>query len=116
VTLPPEAWEADADARARGRVAMFNLGRPHGLDGWTMDLRQYEAVREVILRTLDALGGEALLKDLVAAGQAELGDTELFPKGRLTNYVRFTKVDLEARGEVERVPGSSPQRVRLASA
>lgn len=80
-----------------------------------MDLQQYEAVRAVILETLEALGGEALLKELVEAGQSRLGDSPLFPKGRLTNYVRFTKVDLEVRGEVERVPRSSPQRVRLAA-
>jgi len=37
--------------------------------------------------------------------------TELFPKGRLTNYVRYTKTDMEARCEIERIPGSSPQRI-----
>ena len=52
-----------------------------------------------------------LLKDLVAMAQERLGDHELFPGGRLRNYVTYTKVDLEARCEVERVPRSSPQRV-----
>jgi hypothetical protein len=32
-------------------------------------------------------------------------------KGRVRNSCTFTKVDLEARCEVERVPGTSPQRI-----
>ena len=35
----------------------------------------------------------------------------LFPKGRVRNYCTFTKVDLEARCEIERVPRRSPQRI-----
>jgi hypothetical protein len=87
-------------------------GRP---TGWTMNARQYRLLREHVLTSLDALArpdGTVLLKDVVAAAQDRFGDHELFPGGRLTNYVRYTKVDLEGRGEVERVPGSSPQRIR----
>jgi hypothetical protein len=114
MTVPPEAWEADERARReRGRVEMFNAGRPGGLDGWTMDLRQYEAMRELLLEEL--ADGERPLKELVAAADARYGGGhELFPKGRTRNYLTSTKVDLEARGELERVPGSKPQRVRLA--
>ena len=71
--VPAQAWAADAEARARGRVEVFNATRPGGLDGWTMDLAQYEAMRALVLDTVD---------------------------------------DLEARCEIERVPGSSPQRIR----
>jgi len=38
----------------------------------------------------------------------------LLPSGRLTNYIRYTKVDLETRGVVERIMNSSPQSVRRA--
>lgn len=34
-----------------------------------------------------------------------------FPKGRLTNCVRYAKTDMEARCEVERIPRTSPQRI-----
>lgn len=115
--VPPSAFEADARARERGRVEMLNATRPGGLDGWTMDLRQYEVLREHVLETIDALAGPdgtVALKDVVQAGQDRLGSHPLFPKGRLRNYVTYTKVDLEARGEVERVKGSSPQRIRRA--
>jgi hypothetical protein len=111
----PGAWAADAEARARGRVEVFNATRPGGLDGWTMDLAQYEAVRAHVLDTIDDLAGpdgSVALRDIVAAAQERYGGDPLFPGGRLRNYCTYTKVDLEARCEIERVPGSSPQRIR----
>lgn len=114
--VPDAAWEADASARAdRGRVEIFNATRPGGLDGWTMDEAQYDAVRAVILETIDDDAdedGTIPLKHVVAAAQERLGDDPLFPNGRLTNFVRYTKTDMEARCEVERVPRSQPQRIR----
>ena len=112
--VPASAWAADAKARAKGRVAIFNATRPGGLDGWTMDVAQYEAVRALILRLLDAApDGKVLVQDIVEQAQLELGGGRhpLFPGGRLQNYCRYTKVDLEARCEIERIPGASPQQV-----
>ncbi len=113
--VPESAWDADQVAReSKGRVEIFNATRPGGLDGWTMDLPQYEAVRQLIFEMLEAEpDGTVLLKDVVAEAQDRFGNHELFPKGRLTNYVRYTKTDMEARCEVERLPGSSPQRICL---
>lgn len=114
--VPDEALAADADARTRGRVLMLNAGRPGGIDGgWTISVEQWDALRTAILHAVDALAGPdgtTLLKDVTAIVQASLGVDPLFPGGRLTNYVRYTKVDLEARGQLQRVAGSSPQRVR----
>jgi hypothetical protein len=113
--VPQAAWDADAEARARGRVEIFNAIRPGGMDHWTMDLRQYELMRAHILEMLDAHAdpdGTILLKVVVAAAQERYSTHELFPMGRVRNYCTFTKVDLEARCELERVPGSSPQRLR----
>ena len=114
--VPDTAWEADAEARKRGRVEIFNATRPGGLDGWTMDAQQYELMRSHILAMAEDEAdddGTILLKDIVAAAQDRYGSHPLFPNGRLTNYVRYTKVDLEARNEVERIIPSSPQRIRL---
>lgn len=95
---------------------MFNASRPGGLDGWTMDLTQYELMRAHILGMVEDAGPEGLLlKELVATAQAKFETHEAFPGGRLRNYCTFTKVDLEARGLVERVSGSGPQRVRQVS-
>lgn len=96
---------------------MFNATRPGGLDGWTMDLAQYELMRAHILEMAEDAGPEGvLLKDLVATAQARYETHECFPQGRLRNYCTFTKVDLEARGLIERMPASGPQRVRLTTA
>lgn len=113
--VPEEAWAKDAETRATtGRVEIFNATRPGGLDGWTMDAAQYQAVHDLILEVLDEDAdddGTVRLQHVVDTIQSVLGDDELFPNGRLTNYVRYTKTDMEARCEIERVPGSSPQRI-----
>lgn len=113
--VPESAWDADAEARAgKGRVEIFNAIRPGGLDGWTMDQAQYEAVRELIFEMIDDHAdddGTIKLQTVVDAAQDRYGNHELFPKGRLTNYVRYTKTDMEARCEIERIPRSSPQRI-----
>jgi hypothetical protein len=113
--VPAEAWARDAETRQRtGRVEIFNATRPGGLDGWTMDAAQYQAVHDLILEILDddaQPDGSVALQHVVDTIQDRLGTNELFPNGRLTNYVRFTKTDMEARCEIERIPGSTPQRI-----
>lgn len=113
--VPASAWQADEAARARGRVVIFNAARPGGLDGgWTMDERIWTLMREHVLRTIDDLAdddGTVALSTVVDLAQQRYGQHELFPKGRVRNCATFVKVDLEARCEVERVPGSAPQRI-----
>ena len=113
--VPEAAWAADATARRRGRVEIFNATSGDGMDHWTMDAGQYDLMRRHILDTIDDDSdpdGTILLKHVVETAQARYATHELFPKGRLHNYVTYTKVDLEARCEIERIPGSSPQRIR----
>ncbi len=113
--VPASAWERDAETRrAAGRVEIFNATRPGGLDGWTMDADQYQAVHDLILNIIDDdadRDGTIRLQHVVDTIQDRLGASDLFPNGRLTNYVRYTKTDMEARCEVERIPASSPQRI-----
>lgn len=107
--VPEGAWAKDAETRAAtGRVEIFNATRPGGLDGWTMDAAQYQAVHDLILEVLDQSAdddGTVRLQLVVDTIQSVLGDDDLFPNGRLTNYVRYTKTDMEARCEIERIPG-----------
>ena len=114
--VPEAAWAADTAARARGRVAIMNAVRADGLDGgWTMDERIWELMRSHILETIDDHGGPdgtVALGLVVDLAQERYATHPLFPKGRVRNYCTFTKVDLEARCEVERVPRTSPQRIR----
>jgi hypothetical protein len=110
------AWAADDAARRRGRVAIFNATRPDGLDGgWTMDEKIYELMRTHILAMIDEEAdpdGTIALKFVVEEAQRRYSDHPLFPKGRVRNYCTFTKVDLEARCEIERIIRSSPQRIQ----
>ncbi len=100
--------------RTKGRVEIFNAIKPDGMDDWTMDLVQYELIRDHIREMIDEEAdrdGTILLRDVVTAAQERYATHKLVPKGRLTNYVRFTKTDLEARCEVGRLPNTSPQRI-----
>jgi hypothetical protein len=114
--VSPVAWAADDAARRRGRVAIFNATRADGLDGgWTMDEQIYELMRAHIMAMIDEEAdpdGTIALKLVVEEAQRRYSDHPLFPKGRVRNYCTFTKVDLEARCEIERVIGSSPQRIQ----
>ena len=114
--VSPVAWAADDAARRRGRVAIFNATRPDGLDGgWTMDEQIYELMRTHIIAMIEEEAdpdGTIALKRVVEEAQLRYGDHALFPKGRVRNYCTFTKVDLEARCEIERIPRSSPQRIQ----
>lgn len=94
---------------------MFNAARPGGLDGWTMDVGRYELMRAHILDMIDdaeSVDGSVALREVVESAQQKCASHPLFPRGRTHNYCTFTKVDLEAREEIERAPRSSPQRLR----
>ena len=84
---------------------------PQGKQGVNIDRAKYDTIRAAIL---DVVGtqGEVRFKDLPAAVEASL--QEPFD-GSLSWYVTTIKLDLEARGLLERVPGASPQRLRLVS-
>lgn len=112
--VPPSAFEVDRQDRQRGRVRMLNGALEGGMEDWTLPQEQWELVRDVVLEVVDDADPEqgALLKTIVATTQARLERHPAFPGGRLTNFARYVKVDLEGRGLLEVVPGSSPQRVR----
>lgn len=76
--------------------------------GVTIDADKYHTVRESILaEVLDC--GEIGFEPLIEAVEARVGDTF---GGSVPWYVTTVKLDLEARGEIERVPGARPQRLR----
>ncbi len=83
---------------------------PPGIAGNGAATRTGAAVLEVLDDEADD-DGTIPLQRVVEVVQERLGSSDLFPGGRLTNDVRSTKTDMEARCEVERVPGSSPQRI-----
>lgn len=82
---------------------------PEKKQGVNISRQKYEIIREAILSTLRAQKEMPFMK-LSRAVEKELnGDFE----GSVMWYVTTVKLDLEARGEVKRVPHSRPQLVKL---
>lgn len=82
---------------------------PAGKQGVRIDRVKYDLIKQAIVANLEQRGeipfgelGEAVAAQMVAPFDGSIGW-----------YTTTIKLDLEARGVVERVPGRSPQVVRL---
>lgn len=83
---------------------------PEGKQGVSISRHKYEVIREAILAVL-AAQDDVQFKDLPPEVEAVLQSPF---DGSISWYVTTVKLDLEARGLLERVPGSKPQRLRIA--
>lgn len=85
---------------------------PAGKQGVHIARDKYEAMRKALLKVIPRRVGGIAFRELSDAVQPYL-DTQAFPRGAKAQwYVVTVKQDLEARGEIEQVPGVKPQRVR----
>ena len=82
---------------------------PEDKVGVNISRAKYDAVRTAIVAAL-ADGGTLTFTQLTEEVRQMLGDTF---DGSPNWYVTTVKLDLEARGVVERVPQSRPQQLRL---
>jgi len=82
---------------------------PAGKQGVNIDKGKYDMVRQAIEETLQAQPGTTFgeLTDEVGRRIGDVFD------GSVSWYVTSVKLDLEARGVLERIDGRSPQRLRL---
>jgi hypothetical protein len=83
---------------------------PEGKSGVSIDRQKYLAIRAAILDSLRTKG-VMTFKTLMEVVERKLAGTF---EGSISWYVTTVKLDLEARKEIERVPGSRPQQLRLA--
>lgn len=99
------------------RIKAQNVNHP----GHTENLKaeKYNLIREAMLAVLPAPdSGESMTFDELEQGvAAQLAAAEvprdLFPKpGSVRWYTKTVQLDLEARGEIERLPNQSPIRLR----
>lgn len=81
-----------------------------GKQGVRISKARYETVREAILLSLRREGPLAFSRLVEIVGERLQGKFD----GSIPWYVTTVKLDLEARGLIRRVPGSSPQQLRLA--
>lgn len=84
---------------------------PQGKAGVNIDRLKYDTVRSAILGALERRPGLPFW-DLVEAVRDQIS-AEF--DGSIEWYTTTVKLDLEARGEIERVPKSSPQRLHLTA-
>ena len=89
---------------------MIRTLHPEKKQGVNISREKYEIIRSAILCVLEEQR-EITFKNLSSAVEKQVnGNFE----GSVIWYVTTVKLDLEARGQVKRVPNSRPQLVKLA--
>jgi hypothetical protein len=84
---------------------------PQGKSGVNIDRDKYDTMRQAILDVVQD-NGEITFQELTEDVRCNLAGKF---DGSINWYVTTVKLDLEARGTVERIPKSSPQRLRMAA-
>ena len=84
-----------------------NTGRPDG----TVDADKYEAMKAALLKVIPKDEAGVPFKELTELVRPLLPD-EVYAGASIVWYVTAVKLDLEARGLLERVPKRRPQHVR----
>lgn len=87
----------------------FQTLHPQGKQGVNIDKARYELIRQAIL---DSIAAEGEMPFASLAQEVAMRLTEPFD-GSIGWYTITVKLDLEARGQIERVPGKSPQVLRI---
>ena len=89
---------------------ILTLHPEEGKRGVNISRAKYEMIRQAILKAIRSQGSISF------QGLVSLIDYNLRNRfeGSIPWYVTTVKLDLEARGEIERVPGSGEQYLRLS--
>jgi len=82
---------------------------PQGKQGVNIDQAKYDQIRAAIVLALEQ-HRELAFGELITKLEAQLSGKF---QGSIPWYVTTVKLDLEARRVLKRVPGSSPQLLRL---
>lgn len=84
---------------------------PSGKQGVNILYARYEIIRDYILDTLEK-AGTITFSDLADKAVEDLSDSF---DGKVLWYITTVKLDLEARGLIERIPKTSPHQLRLVT-
>lgn len=82
---------------------------PQGKSGVNISLEKYSTIKDYILEALKKYSN-ITYQDLNQLAIKDLQDTF---DGKVTWYLVSVKLDLEARGIIERIPKTSPHQLRL---
>ncbi len=80
--------------------------------GVNIDKRKYSMIKDAILSSIKRHNQIRFMPTLITSVKDILGDTF---DGSISWYVTTVKLDLEAKGMIERIPKVSPQQLRLKS-
>jgi hypothetical protein len=94
---------------AAQRIQTRNVTK--GAGGKRIAKPMYDAMRKAILKVLPARGEGVLFTQLMRDVEPHL-PKDLYAGASVPWYATTVKLDLEARGLIERVPGAVPQRLR----
>lgn len=83
--------------------------QPTRIDKW-----KYDLVRDAILSVVPADENGVEFSQLAQSVKAQISADDLERLGSVSWYTTTVKLDMEVNGELERIPGSKPQRLRLA--
>lgn len=90
----------------------FQLIHPDGKPAPRIDKAKYELVRAALLTIIPQNEEGVPFTTLAERVAASLSREQVSKLGSMGWYTTEVKLDMEARGEIERVPGSKPQRLR----
>jgi hypothetical protein len=93
-------------ARMEDRILTLH---PQGKQGVNISKQKYDDVRQAIVDALRT-HGELTFTEPTEKARHQLADSF---QGSVNWYVTTVKLDLEAKGIIERIPGNTPQRLRL---
>jgi len=82
--------------------------QPTRIDRW-----KYDLVHSAILAVVPSNEQGIEFRVLPAFVEQQIEPGNLSKLGSVSWYVTTVKLDLEVNGEIERIPGSKPQRLRL---
>ena len=82
---------------------------PEGKQGVNISKTKYEVMRQAILDIVGANEGITFTDMTTTIEEKLAGNFD----GSIPWYVTTVKLDLETRGEIERIAGSNPQQLRL---
>ncbi len=77
-----------------------------------IDQWKYDLMRAAILKVIPKTKEGILFSRLASLVKKQLSPTEQKRLGSLSWYSTVVKLDMEVRGEIERIEGATPQRLR----
>ncbi len=95
---------------SRGAKNVMTL-HPQGKAGVNIDGDKYREMKAALLKVIGRARNGVPFGDLAELVEPHLSE-EVYGGSSITWYTVTVKLDLEARGILDRIPGVSPQRVR----